>query len=119
MQNNILLFVRSLSSTSLIKALQPNKVSLSTIKHQHSKKFDTMDRSHVIQKHMKNANCLQEFVHKKCSNVHHLHGDMPGDAFCTGQLQCQWCPVGNWTIKRSFSSLRTVNEQKVKCWYFA
>jgi len=33
-----------------------------------------MDRSHLIQKHMKNANCLQEFVHKKCSNVHHLHG---------------------------------------------
>jgi len=22
-------------------------------------------------------------------NVHHLHGHMPGDAFCTGQLQCQ------------------------------
>jgi len=35
--NNILLFVRSLSLTSLIKALQLSKVRLSTIKHQHSK----------------------------------------------------------------------------------
>jgi len=26
-----------------------------------------MDRSHLNQKHMKNANCLQEFVHKRCS----------------------------------------------------
>ena len=34
---NILLFVRSLSLTSLIKALQLSKVRLSTIKHQHSK----------------------------------------------------------------------------------
>ena len=38
MQNiNILLFVRLLSLTSLIKALQLSKVRLSTIKHQHSK----------------------------------------------------------------------------------
>jgi len=35
--NNILLFVRSLSLTSSIKALQLSKVGLSTIKHQHSK----------------------------------------------------------------------------------
>jgi len=35
--NNILLFVHSLSLTSLIKALQLSKVGLSTIKHQHSK----------------------------------------------------------------------------------
>jgi len=41
------------------------------------------------QKHMKNANCLQEFVHKRCSNDHHLHEHMPGDAFFTGQLQWQ------------------------------
>jgi len=34
-QNNILLFVRSL--TNLIKALQLSKVRLSTIKRQHSK----------------------------------------------------------------------------------
>jgi len=26
-----------------------------------------MDRSHLNPKHMKNANCLQEFVHKRCS----------------------------------------------------
>ena len=35
--NNILLFVHSLSLPSLIKALQLSKVGLSTIKHQHSK----------------------------------------------------------------------------------
>jgi len=48
-----------------------------------------MDRSHLNQKHMKNANCLQEFVHKNVQNVHHLHGHMPEDACFTGQLQCQ------------------------------
>jgi len=26
---------------------------------------------------------------KGVQNVHHLHGHMPGDAFFTGQLQCQ------------------------------
>jgi len=26
---------------------------------------------------------------KGVQNVHHLHGDMPGDAFSTGQLQCR------------------------------
>jgi len=26
-----------------------------------------MDRSHLNQKHMKNANCLQGFVYKRCS----------------------------------------------------
>jgi len=38
---------------------------------------------------MKNANCLREFVHKDVQNVHHLHGHMPEDAFCTGRLLCQ------------------------------
>jgi len=49
-----------------VNALQLGMVGLSTIKHQHSE-ADAMDRSHLNQKHMKNANCLQEFVHKKCS----------------------------------------------------
>jgi len=40
------------------------KIRNSTIKHQHIKK---LDRSHLNQKHMRNANCLQEFVHKRCS----------------------------------------------------
>jgi len=35
--NNNLLFVRSMSLTSLIKALQLSKVRLSTIKYQHNK----------------------------------------------------------------------------------
>jgi len=33
--------------------------------------------------------CLQEFVHKRCLNDHHLHGHMPEDSFSTGQLQCR------------------------------
>jgi len=48
-----------------------------------------MDRSHLNQKHMKNANCLQEFVDKNVQNIHHLHGHMSEEAFFTGQLQCQ------------------------------
>jgi len=98
MQNStILLF--SFTVLNKLKALQLSKVGLLAIKHQRSKKkSDTMDRSHLNQKHMKNSNCLQEFVHKRCSNVHHLHGHMPGEAVCTGQLQCQQCPVRNRTI---------------------
>jgi len=33
-----------------------------------------MDRNHLNQRHMKNANCLQDFVHKNVQNVHHLYG---------------------------------------------
>jgi len=83
-----------------------------------------MDRSHLNQNHMKNANYLQEVVHKNVQNVHHLHGYMPGDAFFTGQLQCQYSIItcrksGHTAIKHSFSSLRILNERKAKCWYFA
>jgi len=35
---------------------------------------------------------------KGVQNVHHLHAHMPGDAFFSGQLQCQWWPVGSRTI---------------------
>jgi len=66
-----------------------------------------MDRSHLNQKHVKNANCSQEFVHRTVQNVHHSHGHMPGDAFFTSQLQCQQCPVGNRTIPQlSIPSVR-------------
>jgi len=98
--NNILLFVCSLSLTSLIKALQLSKVCLSTIRHQHSRNLTRWTEATWTKNtwKIKNANYLQEFVHKKCSNVHHLHRHIPGDAFCTGQLQCQWCPVRHRTI---------------------
>jgi len=72
-----------------LKALQLSEVGLSAIKHQRSKKADTMNINHLNQKHMKNANCLQEFVYKRCSKCPNLHGHMPGDVFFTGQLQCQ------------------------------
>jgi len=48
-----------------------------------------MDRSHLNQKHMKNANWLQVCSQKGVQNVQHLHGHMPGDAFTTSQLQCR------------------------------
>jgi len=65
--NNILLFVRSLSLTSLIKALLLSKVHLSTIKHQHSKNLTRWTEATWTKStwKIKNANCLQEFVHKK------------------------------------------------------
>jgi len=99
MQNdNVLLFVRSLSLTSLIKALQLSKVCLSTVKHQHSKNLTRCTEA-TWTKNTWNCKLFARVCsQKKCSNVHHLYGHMPGDAFCTGQLQCQWCPVGHWTI---------------------
>jgi len=48
-----------------------------------------MDRSHLNQKHMKNANCLQSLFTNGVQNIHRLHGHMSGDAFFTGQLQSQ------------------------------
>jgi len=94
-QNNILLFVRSL--TNLIKALQLSKVRLSTIKRQHSKNLTRWTEA-TWTKNTWKMQIVCKSLFTKCSNVHHLHGHMPGDAFCTGQLQCQWCPVGNRTI---------------------
>jgi len=85
-----------------------------------------MDGSHLNQKHMKKSKlfakvCSQKefkmyscvltaFTIKRISiNVHHLHGHMLGDAFCTGQLQCQWCPVENRTIQQL--SVPSVHQQ--------
>ena len=71
-----------------------------------------MDRSHLNQKHMKNVNCLQEFVFRKSvHNIHHLHGHMPGDAFFTGQLQCQYCPVRNRT-NRNYAFFQFVKDSE-------
>jgi len=59
---NILLFV-FFTVLNKLKALHGKPID-----HQAStqKKADTMDRSHLNQKHMKNASCLQEFDHKRC-----------------------------------------------------
>jgi len=79
-----------------------------------------MDKSQLNPKHMKNANCLQEFVHKRCSNVYHLQIARTHAwrrflhwSIAVSMMSCR--TSDRITIKRSFSSLRTVNEQKVKC----
>jgi len=119
---NISLFVRPLSLTSL-KALQLSKVGLLTIKHQHSMvKADMMNRSHLNQNHMKNANCLQGFVHKRCSKCPPFARTHAWRRFLHWSItvSIMSCRKSDHSInKRSFSSLRTVNKQKAKCWYFA
>jgi len=52
---------------------------------------DMVDRSHLNQKDMKKCKLFASLITKGVQNVHHLHGYMglPGDAFFTGQLQCQ------------------------------
>jgi len=57
-----------------------------------------MNISHLNQKDMKNCKLFASLITKGVQNVHHLHGHMSGDAFFTGQLQCQLCPVRNRTI---------------------
>ena len=104
-----------------LKALQLNAVGLLTIKHQHSKKADKMDRSHLNQKHMKNANCLQEFVHKMCSKCPPFARAHAWRRFLhwSSTVSIITCRKSDHTaIKNSFSILRTVNKQKTKCWYF-
>ena len=122
MQNiNILLFVH-LTVLNKLKALQLSTVGLSTIKHQHRKKTDTMDRSHLNQKHMKNANFLQEVVHRMCSKcptfaLTHAWRRFLHWSTAVSIITCQ--KSDHTAIKHSLSILRTVNEQKAKCWYFA
>jgi len=92
MQNiNILLFVRSLYTCL-------SKLGLSTTKHQHSKKSDTMDTSYLNQKLMTVQIVCKSLFIKDVQNVYNLHAHMPGDAFFSGQLQCRECPVRNQTI---------------------
>ena len=105
-----------------LKALQLSMVGLSTIKHQHSKKGDTTDRSHLNGKHMKNANCFQRFVHKRCSKCSAFAQTHAWRRFLhwSTAVSIMTCRKSDYTaIKHSFSALRTVNEQKAKCWYFA
>jgi len=67
-----------------LKALQLSKVGLLTIKHQHSKISQHVQKPLEPKTH-KNANCLHEFVHKVCS-------ECPPFAWrrlLTGQLQCR------------------------------
>jgi len=47
-----------------------------------------MDRNHLNEEHMKNANCLQEFVHKRCSKCPPFARTHAWRRFFTGQLQC-------------------------------
>jgi len=71
---------------------------------------------------MENANRLQEFVHKRCSKCppfaqthawrHFLH-------WSTAKSIMTCWKSDHTAIKHSFSMLRTVNERKSKCWYFA
>jgi len=48
-----------------------------------------MDRSQLIQKHMKMQTVYKSLFSKGVQNVHHWHGYMAADAFFTGQSQCQ------------------------------
>jgi len=57
-----------------------------------------MDRSHLNQTRMKMPIVWKSLFTKGVQNVHHLHRHMPGDAFFSGQLQCQWWPVGSRNI---------------------
>jgi len=121
MQNtNNLRFVPSLSLTSLKLCT----VGLWTIKHQRSKKLTRRIETAWTkrQKHMKNANCLQEFVHKRCSKCSPFARTHAWRRFLhwltsVSIITCR--KSDHTTTKHSFSTLRTVNEQKAKCWYFA
>ena len=115
MQNiNILRFVCSLSLTSL----KICTVGLSTIKHQHSKNLTRWIEANWTKNTWKMQLVCKCLFTKSVKNVHHLHGHMPGDCSVNNDLS-EIGPYRHTTIKHFFSTLRTVNEQKAKCWYFA
>jgi len=98
-----------------LKALQLNTVGLWAIKHQHSKKLTSWIEATWAKNTWKMQVVCKSLFTKGVQNVHHLHGHMPGHAFFSGQtavsiMTCQ--KSGHIAIKHSFSSLRTVNEQK-------
>jgi len=92
----------------------------STIKHQHSKKLTRWIEATWTKKHTKNANCLQEFVHKKCSKCPPFAGTHTWRRFlhwsaAVSVLNNDLSEIGPYhksAIKHSLSLLRTVNEQK-------
>jgi len=84
-----------------------------------------MDRSNLNQKHMKNATCLQEFVHKRFLKMFTICTETCLETF-SSLVNCSVNndlsligPYRHTTIKHFFSTLRIVNEQKAKRWYFA
>jgi len=106
-----------------LKALQLSMVGLSTIKHQHSKKADTMDRSDLNQEvpHEK-CKLFARVCSQKCSKCPpfartHARRRFLHWSTAVSIMTCR--KSGHTAIKHSFSSLRTLNEQKAKCWYFA
>ena len=120
MQNfNILLLV-----LNKLKALQLSKVGLSTIKHQHSKKLTRWIAATWTKKHMNMLIVCKSLFTKGLQNVNHLHVHMPREwrrflPWSTA-VSIMTCRKSDHTaIKHSFSTLRTVNVQKAKCWYFA
>jgi len=65
-----------------------------------------MDRGHLNQKHMKNANCLQEFVHKKCSKCPPFARTHACRRFLYWSTAVSTCrKLDHTAIKRSFSTL--------------
>jgi len=77
-----------------------------------------MDRSHLNQKHMKNANCLRVYS-QKCTLFARTHAWRRFLRWSTAVSIMTCWKSDHTAIKHSFSSLRTVNKQKAKCWYFA
>jgi len=83
-----------------------------------------MDRSHLNQKHMKNQKCklfagvCSQKVFK-CPPFAQTHAwrRFLHWSIAVSMMSCR--KLDHTIIKRSSSSFRTVNKQKVKCWYFA
>jgi len=67
-QNINILLICSFAVLSKLKALQLSKVSLSNIKHQHSKNLPPWaGQKPLVPKTHKHSNCLHEFARKRCA----------------------------------------------------
>jgi len=118
MQNiNNLRFVPSLSLTSL----KLYTVGLSTIKHQHSKKLTRWIEDTWTKNTWKMQIVCKNLFTRGVQNAHRLHGHAWRHFLhwwtAVSVMTCR--KSDHTTTKHSFSTLRTVNEQKAKCWYFA
>jgi len=104
-----------------LKALQLSKIGLSTIKHQHSKTLTRRSEA-IWTKTREKMQIVCKFVHKRCSECPpfaptHAWRRFLHWATAVSIMSCRKSDHRSDLLNcKTLSLLRTVDEQKVKCW---
>ena len=117
---NILPFVH-LTVLNKLKALLLSTVGQSTIKHQHGKKVTWWIEASGTKNTWKMLIVFKSLFTKGVQNVYICTDTCleTVSSLVNCSVNNNLPKIGHTAIKHSFSILRTGNEQKAKCWYFA